>query len=110
MKDPFRVAVLVDIHGNYYALQAVLDRLGICTRLLCIRRRHCRCGTTKTVHGEIEEPERKSVQILASLHPQGEKVPGMTYSLLILLQEDCHDFLVLDQSRSHTKWPNDSRR
>jgi diadenosine tetraphosphatase ApaH/serine/threonine PP2A family protein phosphatase len=25
MKDPFRVAVLVDIHGNYYALQAVLD-------------------------------------------------------------------------------------
>lgn len=25
MKDHFRVAVLVDIHGNYYALQAVLD-------------------------------------------------------------------------------------
>ena len=25
MEDPFRVAVLVDIHGNYYALQAVLD-------------------------------------------------------------------------------------
>ncbi len=30
MNDHFRVAVLVDVHGNYYALQAVLDDVAAC--------------------------------------------------------------------------------